>query len=243
MLIWFTVIRMEKHQEEGMCENDFYLINAETVLRPKSVLFCIFLSFLFLAPTFFHSLFFSFIYSSSLSLSSCFPCNGPFFVLIAASPLHCSSSIMLRTVFISFNNIFKSAFWILTWCVTFVSTPFTNSFRSLNEILAQPIASAGISYDISINSFTVKLFSFKYCWITSFCSLSTRAIATEFSGGNPNCCSSVAKIVSVVWNRHALINKNRMHAMAAFIDFTSFLFEMKVFNFSSYRNGKERHTQ
>lgn len=64
------------------------------------------------------------------------------------------SSIRLRTVFISFNNILISecAIFIL-WFVS-VGTPSTSSFFSLNVMQAQSMVSFGTSYFISTNSFT-----------------------------------------------------------------------------------------
>lgn len=48
-------------------------------------------------------------------------------------------------------------------------------------------------------------------------------MAAECSLGNPNCCSSVENVVSSVLNRVALTNRKRMHDIAAFTDFKSFL--------------------
>lgn len=68
--------------------------------------------------------------------------------------LYCVSSMRLRTVFISFNNIFMSDLPILMLWLVSVGTPSTNSFFNLNVKQAQSMASLGMSYVTSISSFT-----------------------------------------------------------------------------------------
>lgn len=173
------------------------------------------------------------------------------------------SSMRLRTVFNSFNSIFTSVFPILIWWFVSVGTPSTSSFFSLNVIHAQSMASLGTSYVISISSLTrnkvvsirinwfemhwiqlkylffcfklpVKLCFVKYSWILSLCSLNTRQIAAECSAGRPSCCNSVENVDSLVSNRAAFTNKNRIQAMADLTDFKSFLFVAnELFNFAS----------
>lgn len=59
-------------------------------------------------------------------------------------------------------------------------------------------------------------------------------MAVECSLGSPNCCSSVKNVVSSVLNLVAFTNKKRMHDIAAFTDFKSFLLVVNDdFNFAS----------
>lgn len=150
-----------------------------------------------------------------------------------------------------------SVFPMLILCVVSFGTPSTSSFFKLNVTLAQSIASVGISYEMSDSSFTeieyqseafnemnqspnwwnlpVKLFSSK-CWpMRVLLSLNTRHIAVECSFGRPSCCNSADSVASSVWYRVALIKMKRMHEMADFMAFKSFLFVANdSFSFSSW---------
>lgn len=67
---------------------------------------------------------------------------------------HSNSDMTFRTVFNSFNRILMSVFPMLILCVVSLGTPLTSSFFKLNVTLAQSMASAGISYEMFVNSFT-----------------------------------------------------------------------------------------
>lgn len=160
-----------------------------------------------------------------------------------------NSDIKFRTVFNSFNRILMSVLPILILCVVSFGTPSTSSLSKLNVMVAQSMASFGISNDTSVNLFAgiividtanfienvnistesdwispVKLVSSK-CWLMRLLlSLNTRHIAVECSFGRPSCCNSADKVASSVWYRVAFIKMKRMQEMVDFTDFKSFLF-------------------